>query len=71
MLPPSAKYFPPRLRRASEKRFTVCEDLRLTAECAAHELLQLGCRHYAFVPFPRTRYWSEERARHFREIVRL
>ena len=58
-------------RAATEKRFTVCEDLRLTAECAARELLQLGYRHYAFVPFPRTRYWSEERARHFREIVRL
>ncbi len=59
-------------RPASEERpFTVCEDLRGTAECAARELLQLGCRHFGFVPFPQPRYWSAERARHFREIVRL
>ena len=50
---------------------TVCEDLRQTAECAACELLALGLRHYAFVHYPQTRYWSEERARHFREILRL
>ena len=59
-------------RPASGQRLsTVCEDLRGTAEAAARELLQLGCRHFAFVHFPRPRYWSHERARHFRDIIRL
>ena len=59
-------------RPASDERpFTICEDLRGTTECAARELLQLGYRHFGFVPFPRMRYWSVERARHFRDIIRL
>lgn len=56
---------------SGERPFTVCEDLRATAECAARELLQLGCRHFGYVPFPNARYWSAERARHFRDVVRL
>ncbi len=51
--------------------FSVCEDLRATAEYAARELLQLEFKDYAFVHFPRTRYWSTERARHFSAAVRL
>ena len=59
-------------RPASGARlFTVCEDLRGPAEAAARELLQLGYRHFAFVHFPRPRYWSDERARHFRDIIQL
>lgn len=59
-------------RPASGARpYTVCEDLRGTAECAARELLQLGLRRFGFVPFPQPRYWSDARGRHFREIVRL
>lgn len=56
---------------SEERRFTVCENLRGTAEAAARELLQLGYRRFAFVHFPRPRYWSDERARHFRDIIRL
>ncbi len=56
---------------SSKRLFTVCEDLQGTAEAAARELLELGYRHFAFVHFPHPRYWSDERARHFRDIIRL
>ena len=54
-----------------EKTFTTCEDLQATGFMAAHELLSLGYRDYAFVGFPERRFWSDERERGFREAVVL
>ena len=76
--PPSAKEFGTcpvvfigRRPRAGERIFTTCEDLRATGFMAAHELLPLGYRDYAFVGFPERRFWSDERERGFREAVVL
>ena len=57
--------------RAGEKIFTTCEDLQATGFMAAHELLSLGYRDYAFVGFPERRFWSDERERGFREAIVL
>ena len=56
---------------AGERIFTTCEDLRATGFKAAHELLSLNFRDYAFVGFPERRFWSDERERAFREAVVL
>lgn len=60
-----------RRARAGERIFTTCEDLRATGLKAAHELLSLNFRDYAFVGFPERRFWSDERERAFREAVVL
>ena len=57
--------------RKGEKIFTTCENLRATGLKAAHELLSLGFRDYAFVGSPARRFWSDERERAFREAVVL
>ena len=57
--------------RAGERIFTTCEDLRATGLKAAHELLSLGFRDYAFVGFPARRFWSDARERAFHEAVVL
>ena len=56
---------------AGERIFTTCEDLRATGFKAAHELLSLNFRDYAFVGFPERRFWSDERERAFREAIVL
>lgn len=76
--PPSARDFGTcpvvfigRQPRAGERIFTTCEDLRATGVKAAHELLSLNFRDYAFVGFPERRFWSDARERAFREAVVL
>ena len=57
--------------RTGEKIFTTCEDLRATGFKAAHELLSMDFRDYAFVGSPARRFWSDERERAFRDAVVL
>ena len=41
------------------------------AELAARELLQLNYTHFAFVHYPNSRIWSNERARQFRKLIEM
>ncbi len=48
-----------------ENAFCVTHDSAATAQMAARELLLSGARHFAWVPYPEPRFWSEERERAF------
>ena len=49
----------------------IYHDSVATGRAAARELLLTGCEHFAFVPFPEKRFWSEERGRGFMEALKL
>ncbi len=55
----------------SVKASTINDDSMGVAELAARELLQLNYTHFAFVHYPNSRIWSNERARQFRKLIEM
>ena len=51
--------------------FTVRHDSVATATLAAKELLSTGFIHFAYVPYPKKRFWSMERETAFRKSVEI
>lgn len=51
--------------------FCVTHDSFATAKMAAKELLSLKLSAYAYVPWPKPRFWSDERERGFAEAMKL
>lgn len=51
--------------------FCVTHDSAETARMAARELLSCGVAHFAFVPYPERRFWSEERERGYVSALAL
>ena len=51
--------------------FCVTHDSVATAKVAARELLSLKLAAYAYVPWPESRFWSEEREEGFTAALRL
>lgn len=51
--------------------FTVRHDSVATATLAAKELLSTGFTHFAYVPYPKERFWSIERERAFTKSVAI
>ena len=49
----------------------VRHDSAATARLAARELMETGCRHFAFVPSREPRRWSDERGAAFADAIRL
>lgn len=54
-----------------EKSFAVLHDSGETARLAARELLLLGYDHFAYIPFPENRFWSEERGTGFSTAIEV
>ena len=52
-----------------EKSFAVLHDSGETARLAARELLLTGYEHFAYIPFPEDRFWSEERGTGFSTAI--
>ena len=51
--------------------FCVCHDSRAAGAAAAKALILTGHRNFAFVPFPGTWQWNEDRRRGFVDALRL
>ena len=49
----------------------VSHDSVATGQLAAKELLVTGHPHFAFVPYPQPRFWSDDRERGFRDALTL
>ena len=49
----------------------VSHDSVATGQLAAKELLVTGHPHFAFVPYPQPRFWSDDRERGFRDALAL
>lgn len=49
--------------------FCSTHDSRATGQMAARELMMGGATHFAYVPYPEPRFWSDERARGFTEAL--
>lgn len=54
-----------------EKSFAVLHDSGETARLAARELLLSGYEHFAYIPFPENRFWSEERGTGFSAAIEV
>ena len=51
--------------------FCVTHDSAATAKLAAEELLRSGITSFAYVPFVKPRFWSEERGKAFASIISI
>ena len=58
-------------RTLPSNALVVCHDSRATASLAARELLATGFEHFAYIPFPEPRFWSDEREDAFCKAIRL
>ena len=53
------------------KSFAILHDSGETARLAARELLLSGYEHFAYIPFPENRFWSEERGTGFSTAIEV